>query len=112
MPNDPILCCDQWFLHDQQWLTNGHFSEGFEMFFFSHGHGVFVLFYQRGISSSVTVPATSFIDDLGPLRSLQATFVWKIGFDEACVNDLEIDGRVEIVYAGFQTFRDLVTVKT
>ena len=35
-------------------------------------------------------------------------------FDAACVleNDLEIDVRVQIVYAGFQTFRDLVTVKT
>ena len=25
----------------------------------------------------ITVPADSFIDDLGPLRSLQAVFVWK-----------------------------------
>ena len=62
----------------------------------------------------VTIPATSFIDDLGPLRSVQAIFVWKIGFDAACVleYDLEIDKRVEIVYAGFQTFGDLVTLKT
>ena len=62
----------------------------------------------------ITVPATSFIDDFGPLRSVQAIFVWKKGFDAACVleNDLEIDERVQIVYAGFQTFRDLVTVKT
>ena len=30
----------------------------------------------------VTVPATSFIDDLGPLRSVQLTFVRKIGFYE------------------------------
>ena len=51
----------------------------------------------------ITVPTTSFIDDLGPLRSAQAIFVWKIGFDAACVleYDLEIDGKVEIVYAGF-----------
>ena len=36
--------------------------------------------------------------------------MWKIGFDAARVleYDLEIDERVEIVYAGFQTFRDLV----
>ena len=31
----------------------------------------------------ITVPATSFIDDLGPLRSVQAIFVWKKGLD-AC----------------------------
>ena len=62
----------------------------------------------------ITVPATSFIDDSGPLRSVQAIFVWKKGFDAACVleNDLEIHERVQIVFAGFQTFRDLVTVKT
>ena len=53
----------------------------------------------------ITVPAASFIDDLGPLRSVQAIFVWEKGFDV-------IDERVEIVYTGFQTFRDLVTVKT
>ena len=62
----------------------------------------------------ITVPTTSFIDDLGPLRSAQAIFVWKIGFDATCVleYDLEIDERVEIVYAGFQTFCDFVTVDT
>ena len=62
----------------------------------------------------MTVPATSFIDDFGPLRSVEVIFVWKIRFD-ACVleYDLEIDESVlEIVYAGFQTFRDLVAVKT
>ena len=61
----------------------------------------------------LTVPTTSYIDELGPLRSAQAIFVWKIGFDAACVlkYDLEIDERVEIVYAGFQTCCDLVTVK-
>ena len=26
----------------------------------------------------ITVPTTSFVDDLGPLRSAQAIFVWKI----------------------------------
>ena len=38
----------------------------------------------------ITVPATSFIDDFGPLRSVQAIFVWKKAFDAACVleNDL------------------------
>ena len=29
----------------------------------------------------ITVPATSFIEDFGPLRSVQAIFVWKIRFD-------------------------------
>ena len=35
-------------------------------------------------------------------------FVWKIGFDAACFleYDLEVDERVEIVYAGLQTFCD------
>ena len=56
-----------------------------------------------------TVPTTSVVDDLGPLRSAQAIFVWKIGF--VMEYDLEIDERVEILYAGFQTFCDLVTVK-
>ena len=47
----------------------------------------------------IAVPAYSFI----PLRSLQAIFIWKKGVDAACVLecDLEIDERVEIVYAGF-----------
>ena len=51
----------------------------------------------------ITVSTTSFIDELGPLRSAQAIFVWKIRFDVACVleYDLEIDERVEIVCAGF-----------
>ena len=61
----------------------------------------------------ITVATTNFIDDLGPLRSAQAIFVWKIGFDAACVleYDLQIDERVEIVYAGFHTVCDLVTMK-
>ena len=58
----------------------------------------------------VTVPATSFIDYFGPLRSVQAIFVRKIGF--VLEYGLEIDERVEIVYAGFQTFCDFVTVET
>ena len=33
----------------------------------------------------IAVPTSSFIDDLGPLRSAQAIFVRKIGFDAACV---------------------------
>ena len=62
----------------------------------------------------IRVPATSFINVLGPLRSVQAILVWKNRFDAARVldYDVEIDERVEIVYAGFQRFRDLVTVKT
>ena len=39
----------------------------------------------------ITVPATSFIhvDDLRPLRSVQAIFVWEIGFDVVCVLKLK-----------------------
>ena len=38
-----------------------------------------------------TVPATStFIDDVRPLRSVQAIFVWKIGFDVACVWNISL----------------------
>ena len=32
----------------------------------------------------IKVPLTSFIDDFGPLRLVQAIFVWKKGFDAAC----------------------------
>ena len=86
------------------------FSEGLEIF-------CFPVMESSSCFANVefiTVPTTSFIDDLGALRLGQAIFVWKIGFDAACVleYDLEIDERVEIVYAGFQTFRDLVTVNT
>ena len=86
------------------------FGEGLEMFCFP----VMVSSFCFANVEFITVPTTSFIDDLGPLRSAQAIFVWKIGFDAACVleYDLEIDERVEIVYAGLQTFCDLVTVKT
>ena len=47
----------------------------------------------------ITVSATSFVDDVGPVRSVQAIFAWKVRFDTACVleYDLEIDERVEIV---------------
>jgi len=85
------------------------FSLGFEMFRFSVMESSF---YQRRIHHSSS--SGSFIDDLGPLRSVQTIFVWKIGFNAASAleYDLEIDKRVENVYAGFQKFRDLVTVKT
>ena len=61
----------------------------------------------------ITVPATRLIDDLGPMKSVQAIFGWKKELDAACFleYDLEIDERVEIVYAGFKRLRDLVTVK-
>ena len=39
----------------------------------------------------ITVPATSFIDDFGPLRSVQAIgFEWKIRFVAACVLELNM----------------------
>ena len=83
------------------------FSDGLEMSCFSGMESSFCFANVEFI----TVPATSFIDDRGPLRSVQEIFVWKIGFDAACVleYELEIDERVEIV---FQTFGDSVTVKT
>ena len=86
------------------------FRESFEVFCFS----VMESSFRFANVEFVTVPAASFIDDFGPLRSVQAIFVWKKGFDAACVleYDLEIDERVEIVYTGFQAFRDLITVKT
>ena len=54
----------------------------------------------------ITVPADSFIDDLAPLRSVQAIFVWKKGVGAACVleYDLEIDERVEIVHSRAKAF--------
>ena len=72
------------------------FSEGLELFCFPVMESSFC-FANKEL---ITVPTTSFIDDLGPLRSAQAIFVWKIGFDAVCVleYDLEIDERVEIVY--------------
>ena len=48
------------------------------------------------------------------LRAVQAILVRKVRFDAACVlkNNLEVDTRVEFVYTGFQTFTDLIAVKT
>ena len=73
------------------------FRESFEVFCFSVMESSFCFANVE----FVTVPAASFIDDFGPLRSVQAIFVWKKGFDAACVleYDLEIDerSRVEIV---------------
>ena len=43
----------------------------------------------------ITVPATSFINGLGPMRSVQAIFVWKKGFDAVCV--LEYDPEIDRV---------------
>ena len=33
----------------------------------------------------IRVPATSFVDNLKQLRTVQAVFLWKEGFDAACV---------------------------
>ena len=54
----------------------------------------------------ITIPANSFIDNLGPLRSVQTIFVRKKGFYAACVLEfyIEIDERVEIVNAGFLSY--------
>ena len=57
------------------------FSEGLEMFCFPVMESSFCFANVEFIA----VPTSSFIDDLGPLRSAQAIFVRKIGFDAACV---------------------------
>ena len=56
------------------------FSKGLEMFCFSVMESSFCIANVKFI----TVPATSFVDDFGPLRSAQAVFVRKIRFDVAC----------------------------
>ena len=60
----------------------------------------------------IAIPATSFVDDFRHLRAVQAILVRKIGFDAACVLNLKVDRKVEFVYTGFQTFSDLIAVKT
>jgi len=62
----------------------------------------------------IAIPATSLVDNSRHLRAVQAILVRKVGFDVACVlkNNLEVDTRVEFIYTGFQTFSDLIAVKT
>ena len=62
----------------------------------------------------IAIPATSFVDNSRHLRAVQAILVRKVGFDTASVlkNNLEVDTRAEFVYTGFQTFSDLIAVKT
>ena len=65
----------------------------------------------------IAIPATCFVDtprNSRHLRAVQAILVGKVGFDAACVlkYNLEVDTRVEFVYTGFQTFSDLIAVKT
>lgn len=86
------------------------FSEGLKVFSFSVMQSSFC-FPNVNI---VTVPAASFVDDLRSLRTVEAVFVRKEGFDAACVlkNDLEVDERVEVGYTGFKAFSDLDARKT
>ncbi len=65
------------------------FSEGLKVFSFSVMQSSFC-FPNVNI---VTVPAASFVDDLRSLRTVEAVFVRKEGFDAAFVlkNDLEVD---------------------
>jgi len=46
-------------------------------------------------NSLITAPETGFIDEFGFLRAVELFFVWKVGFDAACVlkYDLEVDKR-------------------
>ena len=62
------------------------FSESLEMFCFPVMESSFCFVNVEFI----VVPTTSFIDDLGPLRSAQAIFVWKLGFDAACVLEYDL----------------------
>ena len=82
------------------------FGEGLEIFSFSVMKSTFCLAYIEFIA----IPATSFVDN----SAVQAILVRKVGFDAACVlkNNLEVDTRVAFVYTGFQTFSDLIAVKT
>ena len=72
------------------------FSEGLETFYFSVVNPSFCF----ACVTFITVPATSFAENLRKLRMVEAVFVLKEGFDAACVlkNDLEVDERVEVVY--------------
>ena len=72
------------------------FSESLEIFYFSVAKPSFCFAKVKLIE----VPVTSFVDNLRQLRTVQAVFVWKEGFDAACVlkNDLEVDERVEVVF--------------
>ena len=72
------------------------FSEGLEIFCFPVMESSFCFANVEFITVQST---TSSIDELGPLRSAQAIFVWKKGFDAARVleYDLEIDEGVAIV---------------
>ena len=80
------------------------------MFSFFVMKSTFCLAYKKFIAIS----ATSFVDNSRQLRAVQAILVRKVGFDVACVlkNNLEVDTIVEFVYTGFQTFSDLIAVKT
>ena len=62
----------------------------------------------------VSIPATSFVDDFRHLRAVEAILVREVGFDAAFVlkYNLKIDTREEFIYTGFQTFSDLIAVKT
>jgi len=86
------------------------FGEGLEMFSFPVMKSTCCLACIEFIS----IPAASFVDNFRHLRAVQAILVRKVGFDAASVlkSNLEVDTRVEFVYTGFQTFSDLIAVKT
>lgn len=100
-------------------LTNGFYmiSNGWWMVTFSVGLEMFCFPVMKSSFcfaniKFITVPATSFTDDFGPPWLAQVIFVWNARFDAVHVleYDLEVDERKEVVYTGFQTFCDLVTV--
>ena len=73
------------------------FNEGLEVFDFSIMKTSFCFTDEQIIAIS----ATGFVNDLRFLRTIQAVFVWKERLDAAIVlkNYIEVDKRVEIVYA-------------
>ena len=52
--------------------------------FFCHGRFRSLRIVLLSNAEFIIVPTTSSIDDLGPLKSVQAIFVRNIGFDAAC----------------------------
>ena len=59
----------------------------------------------------IAVPATGFINDSRLLRTIQAVLVRKERFDPVSVlkNYLKVHKRVQLIYTGFQAFRDFTS---
>ena len=62
----------------------------------------------------VAVPATSFANDFGSLRSVESILLWEEGFDATGVlkNNFNINKRVETINTRFKTFSNQVAMET